>query len=151
MPDVGLTILLAGTRDAVAVAKVALGSAFSYRIAYNVHEAISNLGPDIDLIVCNVAFDDSQMFDLVRAARSSKTTPLIPIICFRQRPSTMALHHALELAIEDFERTSFVDLHALRQNGGDAAALLALREAVLKAVVARPRASGTTPTQSSNS
>jgi hypothetical protein len=97
-------------------------------------DAISRVCPEIDLILCNVAFDSSRMFDLLRAVRSREAGRTAPIIFFRLRPLSKASHHALELCAHEFERVSFVDLHEVAEKDGMPAALLALREAVYREI-----------------
>ena len=133
MPSETQTILIAGTQDAIETAKYTLGHGFEYRLAHTVEEAISLLSPNIDLILCNVAFDDSRMFDLIRAARSLPAPHAIPIICFRhqQRALSKATHHAIEVALSLFPQTFFLDLYELTQQGGVSQALTTFREATL--------------------
>ena len=100
---------------------------------------MSKISPDIDLVLTNVGFDGSRMFDLVRELRSPERKRTIPIICFRQRPLTDAMHHAIDLSLHEFERTSFVDLHELSKEGGKPRALYALREAVVEELCDRSR------------
>ena len=149
MPDVDPIVLIAGTSDAIETAKQALGPAFSYRVAHSLEDAISQLSPDLDVILCNVAFDSSRMFDFIRAARSLRSPKIVPIICFRhpRRALSEATHHGLELSLQEFERTSFVDLYALSKQGTVGGALSALRQAVLTEIQAQ-LGSATTPTRS---
>lgn len=123
-------VLLACTSEGAATAKNALGPGPSYRVAHDVDSAVVQLGPDIDLILCNVAFDSSRMFDLVNALRSSSEGRIVPIICFRIGPLSAATRHALEVSLRGLERVSFLDLHKLSEEGGEAAASSALRVAV---------------------
>lgn len=143
MPDTAPVVLLAGTHEAIVTAKSALGPLFAYRTAANVHDAMSQLLPDIDVIVCNVAFDESRMFDFIQAARSSQWERIIPIICLRQRVLTKPTHDAIELSLHAFERVSFIDLYALNQERGAAYALSALRQAVLDEISAQVGAPAT--------
>jgi hypothetical protein len=137
--------LLAGTPEAIAFARRALGEAFSYRVVDSLDDALHSLSSDIDVILINVAFDDSRMFDFVRAVRSSDSERIIPIVCFRHhdRPLTQATHHAIELALGGVERASFVDLYALREQGDVAAATTALRETVWREIPRPGATSGT--------
>ena len=136
LPDVGPILLLAASSEAVAMVRRALGEGFSYRVAESLDDALDRLSSDVDLILINVAFDGSRMFDFVRAVRSSNAGPIVPIVCFRhhERPLTQATHHAIELALAEWERISFVDLYALREQGDVAAAMSALRETVWREI-----------------
>ena len=132
----GGTILLAGTLEGIATAKHALGNTFSYLPAYDVDQALSFLSARVDVIVCDVAFDSSRMFDFVHAARQMPTVRSVPIVCFRHqtRPLTRTTHEAIEKALGIFVLTSFVDLYALTAQASVSHALLAFRAAVLAAL-----------------
>ncbi len=128
------TILVAGTPEAVVTAKYALGTAFNYVPAYTIDQAASFLCAPVDVIVCNVAFDSSRMFDFIRAARQGPKSRTIPIVCFRQRPLSRTTHEAIENALGAFGLTTFVGLFALTAQAGVTHALLAFRAAVLAAL-----------------
>ena len=139
----GGTILVAGTPEGIATAQHALGNSFYYLPAYNVDQALSFLSDDVDVIVCDVAFDSSRMFDFVHAARQVPTIRPIPIVCFRHqtRPLTRAIHEAIENALGLFGFTSFVDLYSLATQASVSHALSAFRAAVLAALGMETRAS----------
>lgn len=132
--------MIAGTPEAIETARYALGHGFEYRLAYTVEEAMSLLSPDIDLILCNVAFDDSRMFDFIREARSLPAPRAIPLICFRhqKRALTKAMHDAIETALSLFPETFFLDLYELNQQGGLLQALTTFREATFAHLPAKP-------------
>jgi DNA-binding response OmpR family regulator len=81
-----------------------------------------------DLVVIGVYFDDSRMFDLVRAVRNDEIHNEVPIICVRGSPGfTAVTTRTLEMAVTALSADAFVDLlHFDDEQAGDAA----LREAV---------------------
>ena len=137
------TILVAGTPDGITTAKHALGAGFSYLPAHDVDQAVSCLSAQGDVIVCDVAFDSSRMFDFVHAARQVPKARSIPIVCFRHqtRPLSRTTHEAIEAALGIFDLTSFVDLHALTAQASVSHALFAFRAAVLAALSTDARVS----------
>jgi CheY-like chemotaxis protein len=139
----GATILVAGTPEGIVTAKHALGTAFDYLPAHNVDEALSFLSAHVDVIVCDVAFDSSRMFDFVHAARQVPAVRPIPIVCFRHqtRPLTRTTHEAIENALGVFCLTRFVDLYALTVQVSVSHALSAFRAAVLGALEIEARVS----------
>ena len=142
-PPAGATVLVAGTAEAIATAKYALGPDFASLPASSVDHAISLLSEDIDAIVCNVDFDDSRMFDFIHAARQSFAARLIPIICFRHqaRPLSRTTRDAIELALSMVAQTCFVDLYSITEKAGLSHALMALRAAVLNTLGIESRVS----------
>jgi DNA-binding response OmpR family regulator len=81
-----------------------------------------------DLVVTGVYFDDSQMFDLVRAIRSDDAHGELPIICVRGRPGFTAItSRTLEVTVKALAADEFIDLLHF---GDDAAGNAALRAAV---------------------
>jgi DNA-binding response OmpR family regulator len=81
-----------------------------------------------DLVAIGVYFDDSQMFDLVRAIRSGRTHGEVPIICVRARPGfTAVTTRTLEVTLTALGADQFIDLLHF---GDEAAGNSALRAAV---------------------
>ena len=80
-----------------------------------------------DLIVIGVYFDDSQMFDLVRAIRNDEAQADVPILCVRGHPGfTAVTSRTLEVALKTLGANEFVDLV---QFGDEAAGNAGLRAA----------------------
>jgi DNA-binding response OmpR family regulator len=81
-----------------------------------------------DLVAIGVYFDDSQMFDLVRAMRSDDAQAEVPILCVRGRPGFTAItSRTLEVTVKALGADEFIDLLHF---GDDAAGEAALRAAV---------------------
>ena len=139
MPDDGPIILVAGTPHAIRTAQDVLGPSYRYRAALSVEEAIGKLSSGVDLIVCNVSFDGSRMFDFMQAARSSAKTRAIPIVCFRNhdRPLSRSMHNVIDLSVRAFDRATFVDLYSLTRQDGLESALAAFRGAVANSLKER--------------
>jgi response regulator of citrate/malate metabolism len=76
-----------------------------------------------DLVAIGVYFDDSQMFDLVRAVRSDDTHNEVPILCVRGRPGFTAITGGtLEMTVKALAADAFIDLlHFSDDAAGDAA------------------------------
>jgi DNA-binding response OmpR family regulator len=88
-------------------------------------------GARYDLVAIGVYFDDSQMFDLVRALRGAARTAELPILCVRGRPGFAAVSTGtLETALRALGADRFVDL--LECAGAEADT--ALREAAERLV-----------------
>ena len=88
-------------------------------------------GARYDLIAIGVYFDDSQMFDLVRALRAAERTAALPILCVRGRPGFTAVSTGtLETALRALGADRFIDL--LEAAGAEAEA--SLREAAERLV-----------------
>lgn len=96
-----------------------------------------------DLVAVGVYFDDSQMFDLVRAIRAQSELASLPIVCVRgQAGFTAITTRALEMTVKALAGDEFVDL---LHYGDDAAASAALREACKRAISSSARTSGGKP------
>jgi hypothetical protein len=81
-----------------------------------------------DLVAIGVYFDDSRMFDLVRAVRAHRAFGDVPIVCVRARSGFTAVRtRTLELTVKALAANEFIDLVNF---GDDAAGNAALREAV---------------------
>ena len=125
-------VLLAGTQDAIDTVRAALGDLLDYICADSVETAIGHLDRDLDLILCNVRFDESRMFDFLRAVRERDVAQGIPVVCIRahDRPLSPGTHDAIEAALREFDTACFVDLYSLSRESGGSAALAILRNTV---------------------
>lgn len=82
------------------------------RFVRTMAEARQALAPHrYDLIAIGVYFDDSQMFDLVRAIRSDEAQAGVPILCVRAHPGfTAVTSRTLEVALKTLGANEFIDL-----------------------------------------
>jgi len=88
--------------------------------------------PHYDAIAIGVYFDDSQMFDLVRAIRGHDLHNEVPILCVRGGPGFAAVTtRTLEIAVQALSADCFVDLLQFQdEKSGDAALRAALQRYV---------------------
>jgi hypothetical protein len=126
-------VLVAGTREVVDAARAALGGELELAAAYSVAEALKEVQGGVELVLCNVRFDDSRMFDFLGALNAMPGAPRVPVICCRvaRSPISAGSRRGIELALEALGVLSFLDLHELEQRDGPAAAQAALRGMVM--------------------
>ena len=87
-----------------------------------------------DLVVIGVYFDDSQMFDLLRAIRGDDQHGELPILCVRGHPGSTAISsRALEMTVKALAADEFIDLVHYADEAAGNAALRAAAERYLKA------------------
>jgi hypothetical protein len=104
-----------------------------------VAEALKAVEGGVELVLCNVRFDDSRMFDFLgalNAAPGASATPgarRVPVICCRveRSPMSAGARRGIELALEALGVLVFLDMYELEQRQGSAAAQAALRGAVM--------------------
>jgi len=85
-----------------------------------------------DLVAVGVYFDDSRMFDLVRAIRGDPDTEDLPIVCVRGRPGfTAVTGRTLEMTLKALGADEFVDLVHFGDDASGNAALRATIERLL--------------------
>lgn len=116
-------ILIADVASMDARYFAALGG-WSLAFARTMEEARATLATQrCAAVVIGVYFDDSQMFDLVRAIRADDFQNEVPIICVRGSPGyTAVTTRALEMAVKALAADAFVDLlHFADEASGDAA------------------------------
>lgn len=132
-------ILVAGTREAVRTIRRIAGSEAEIIAAYSTDEALRRLDARVDLIVCNVRFDESRMFDFLEAALSR--LPGIPIVCCRVSITELGegVRHAIEMALDAIGVDTFVDCAPLYRDKGEAGAAEALRRAILSSAAGGSR------------
>ena len=99
-------------------------SGWSLAFARTMDEARATLAAQrCAAVVIGVYFDDSQMFDLVRAIRADDFQNEVPIVCVRGSPGyTAVTTRALESAVKALAADTFVDLlHFANEQSGHAA------------------------------
>jgi hypothetical protein len=126
-------VLVAGTQEAVEAARAALGGELELAAAYSVAEALKAVAGGVELVLCNVRFDDSRMFDFLGALNAMPSARRIPVICCRveRNPMSAGARRGIELALEALGVLAFLDMHELQSRGGPEAARAALRDAVM--------------------
>ena len=126
-------VLVAGTQEVVDAARAALGGELELATAYSVAEALREVQGGVELVLCNVRFDDSRMFDFLGALNAMPPPGRVPVICCRvaRGPLSGGSRRGIELALEALGVAAFLDMHELEQRDGLAAAQAALREAVM--------------------
>jgi hypothetical protein len=126
-------VLVAGTQDVIDAARAALGGELELATAYSVAEALREVQGGVELVLCNVRFDDSRMFDFLGVLNAMPRARRVPVICCRveRNPISAGSRRGIELALEALGVLAFLDMHELEQRDGTAAAQAALREVVM--------------------
>jgi hypothetical protein len=126
-------VLVAGTQDVVDAARAAIGGELELAAAYSVAEALKQVEGGVDLVLCNVRFDDSRMFDFLGALNAMPRSRRLPVVCCRvaRSPVSAGARRGIELALEALGVIAFLDMHELESRDGLEAALAALRAAVM--------------------
>jgi hypothetical protein len=83
-------------------------------------EALVVATQGVEIIICGIHFDDSRMFELLRAIKADSYLRSIPFICVRLLGSNLAptLIQSLEISCELLGAASFIDLHILERTYG---------------------------------
>jgi CheY-like chemotaxis protein len=123
-------VLMAGTRDASEVVRLALGGEVEFVQAFSVEEALVQSASGIDLVVCNLRFDNSRMFDFLGALRQGEQRHL-PVVCLRSYQALLSPSKVIEMALGALGVKTYLDLPAIAQERGMDAAFAQLRAAVL--------------------
>lgn len=126
-------ILIAGTQQAIETLHGVLGDDFDLPSATSINEALYLLEPGVDLILCNVRFDDSRMFEFLHALQNTPAGRGVPVICCRLQtdPLTPRVRRAIEHALEALGITTFVDRPLLLERYHPAVVDEMLRQLVL--------------------
>jgi hypothetical protein len=125
-------VLVAGTQDVIDAARAALGEELELATAYSVTEALKQVQDGVELVLCNVRFDDSRMFDFLGALNAMPEAGP-PVICCRvaRAPMSAGARRGIELALEALGVRAFLDMYELESRDGPTAAHAALRDAVM--------------------
>jgi hypothetical protein len=126
-------VLVAGTRLGIDLVREVLSEDAELIGAQSVVEALAEVERGVELIICNVRFDDSRMFDFLGALGDRPAARGVPVICCRvlHRPLSVGARRAIALALEALGVAEFVDMQAIEEEQGADAARQALRRAAL--------------------
>ena len=126
-------VLVAGTRQGIAWIREVLEHEAELVGAESVSEALAEVERGVHLIICNIRFDDSRMFDFLGALSGRPAAAGVPVICCRvlHRPLSVGARRAIALALEALGVAEFVDVQAIEEESGPQAAREALRRAAL--------------------
>lgn len=90
-------------------------------------------GARYDLVAIGVHFDDSQVFDLVRAVRGDARQGKVPIVCVRTRPGLAAVAtRTLETTVKELGAEQLVDLAAAADDAAGEGTLRAAAEGLIR-------------------
>ena len=125
-------VLVAGTGEFIDAARTALAGELELAAAYSVAQALEELERGVALVLCNVRFDDSRMFDFL-GALNARVPGRMPVVCCRlaRAPISGGARRGIELALEALGVAAFLDLYELEQRHGAAEALARLRATVM--------------------
>ena len=137
-------MLVADVPEAHARLAAALNGA-ELRFVHTLGDALRALTEDdYELVLAGVHFDESRMFDLLRAVRSGSRNRQVPIVCIRTRRLAFATltPHALEVTIKALNGNAYVDLSGFADDESGNAAVRQLLETVTASFSA-PTSGGT--------
>jgi hypothetical protein len=122
-------VLVAGSDDAIEMVRGLIGADVELSVARSVEEACAQLGA-VDLVICNLRFHESRLFDFLRLVVRRPRARRVPVICCRNRLSWYG-ERSVRLALRELGVDAFVDVALLERRAGRPAAAQALRSAVL--------------------
>lgn len=99
----------------------------------SIEEAVKHMTGRVDLILCDVHFAESRMYDLLRLAKADPATRTIPFLCFRNRDSALTppVFEGLQIACQALGAVAFIDLYDLKLKYGPAEADALFKASIL--------------------
>src|SRR3954468_19317891 len=93
-------VLAAGTQDAIDLVRRLLDGDAIVVPALSVEAAVQRLDTGIALILANIGFDDSRIFDFLGALQEGAYRE-VPVVCFRMRGASLppAMEKSVEMAL----------------------------------------------------
>lgn len=129
-------ILAAGTTDAIEALTQLLHAEAELVPAYSVRDALDRFDERIDLVVCNVRFDESRMFDFLLALRQKRGGTGVCVVSFRIAGAELSprMRSSIRGALEALGVDTFVDVPHLANQYDRPTALETLRQVILRAL-----------------
>ena len=123
--------LVACTPGAVQSASAALAHTFPLKFVHRVDDAVRMLASNrYCVLVGTLQFDDSRLFELLPAARSSCTPIIVAKLTFSHLPREVITHSFKAALLSGFD--ACIDLESLEQTLGHDKALIEVRDTVLR-------------------
>jgi hypothetical protein len=128
-------ILVAGTFDAIDALTGVLHNDAELVTARSVQDALDLFEPTIDVVVCNVRFDESRMFDFLLALRQKRGGDKVRVVSFRIEGAELSprMRSSIRSALEALGVETFVDVPSLAVQFDRQVALETLRQVILQA------------------
>ena len=135
-------VLITGSERSCGLLKSALSLDAEFLFAQTIDEALREVESHVCIVLCDVRFDESRMFNFLHALGTMPAAQGVPIVCCRvsDEPLTPATYRAIEVALEALGVHDFIDLPRLIAQHGSRAAAGLLRERVVERLRARFRA-----------
>ena len=115
-----MQILAATPPNGEPILRRALGDAATLLPAHTLEEALDVIAQGVDIIVCGIHFDESRMFELLRAVKADPRVNKTPFVCVRLIGSnlTPTLIQSLDISCALLGAAKFIDLYALERTFG---------------------------------
>lgn len=127
-------ILLAGTSEAIDALTATLQQQAEILPALSVGEALGLFHSSIDVVACNVRFDESRMFDFLLALRQEPCGGRVRVVSFRLEGAILSprMRNSIQGALEALGVDAFVDVPQISAEYGRDVALETLRQVILR-------------------
>ena len=146
-----MRILAAIPPEAEAILRRAVGDAATLLPAHTIEEAYGVAAQSVDIIVCGINFDESRMFELLRAVKADSRLKKTPFVCVRLIGTnlTPTLTQSLQISCTLLGAAQFIDFYALERTFGPDAAPLELARMIF-ALADKSAHSNQSPTEAAS-
>ena len=126
-------ILIAGTSDAIEALSDVLRNDAELVAARSVREALDLFDRRIDMVACDVRFDESRMFDFLLSLRQKPGGEAVRVVSFRIAGAELSprMRSSIKGALEALGVETFVDVPQLAADFGRTVALETLRQLIV--------------------
>lgn len=124
MPSPNKTLLSATIPGNVNLIRAIYGKYFNLIVVTRMPDAVSAMDKGVDLIMCNVHFDDGALYDLLRIAKVhplARSTPFF-VVDASHTMSSPAIRHSIEIASKALGADMVIDMARWRHSMGEEAA-----------------------------
>ena len=127
-------ILVAGRPQGALMLSRAVSGQADVQSADSLQVAVTRANEHPDVIACELNFDDSRMFELVKTLKADEAMRDIPVVCFRVRAGSLpaAIVAQVKVALQALGVVSFVDLVQLSAQLGTDRAFAQLGETICR-------------------
>ena len=130
------TLLAATIPDNVTALRKVYEQHFDTRVVTRLDDALAQLGEGVDLVLCNIHFDEGALYALLRAVKAAPAASGIPFVAIDASPgaSSPAIRQSIDIACKMLGADEVIHMAHWRAELGDAEAIEKVRRLVMRYV-----------------
>jgi hypothetical protein len=118
-------LLAATVSENISALQAVYESHFDIKIVTQLEAAVDQLDAGVDVILCNINFDEGALYDLLRIAKAHEVVRTAPFIAIDASPvaSSAAIRQSIDIACKTLGAAEVIHMTPWREQVGDVQAI----------------------------